>query len=150
MTAIALDAVGKTYAVQGDTVQALTPTTLDIAEGELVVLLGPSGCGKTTLLRLIAGLIEPSQGRISVGGRDLWQGSRRNAEAVQDFQKAIALAPGRIIHHFELARVYAATGLPQLAREEWEICARLSPIDADDADAQAEARQHLADGARSH
>ncbi len=84
MSAIALDAVGKTYAVQGDTVHALTPTTLDIAEGELVVLLGPSGCGKTTLLRLIAGLIAPSQGRIAVGGRDLWQGSRRNAEAVQE------------------------------------------------------------------
>ncbi len=82
--AISLRGVGKRYNVGGDAVQALTPTTLDVEQGELVVLLGPSGCGKTTLLRLVAGLIEPSEGRIAVGGRDLWEGQRRNAAAVQE------------------------------------------------------------------
>src|SRR5262245_29922914 len=42
---------------------------LRIADGELVVVAGPSGCGKTTLLRLIAGLEEPTRGTIQIGGR---------------------------------------------------------------------------------
>jgi multiple sugar transport system ATP-binding protein len=44
---------------------------LDIEEGEFVVLLGPSGCGKSTLLHSIAGLIDVSEGRIEIAGRDV-------------------------------------------------------------------------------
>ena len=51
----------------------LTDFSLDIAEGQTVVLLGPSGCGKTTLLRLIAGLETPDRGRITFAGHDLSQ-----------------------------------------------------------------------------
>jgi NitT/TauT family transport system ATP-binding protein len=46
--------------------QALEPVDLSIREGEFVTLLGPSGCGKSTLLKMIAGLLEPSDGRILV------------------------------------------------------------------------------------
>src|SRR6202045_3421272 len=49
----------------------LKPLDLQVPPGELLALLGPSGCGKTTLLRLIAGLIEPSQGKIEIRGRDV-------------------------------------------------------------------------------
>ncbi|TAM61824.1 MAG: sn-glycerol-3-phosphate ABC transporter ATP-binding protein UgpC [Rhodanobacter sp.] len=48
---------------------ALTPTSLQVADGEFVVLVGPSGCGKSTLLRMIAGLESPSGGEIRIGGR---------------------------------------------------------------------------------
>ena len=44
---------------------------LDVHEGEFLVLLGPSGCGKSTLLHSIAGLIEVTDGRIDIGGRDM-------------------------------------------------------------------------------
>ncbi|WP_282363509.1 ABC transporter ATP-binding protein [Pseudomonas sp. PS01297] len=44
--------------------QALRPVNLSIAEGEFITLLGPSGCGKSTLLKMVAGLIEPSDGRL--------------------------------------------------------------------------------------
>jgi len=50
---------------------ALGGVSLEVAQGELCVLLGPSGCGKTTLLRLVNRLIEPSEGRIFVGNRDV-------------------------------------------------------------------------------
>ena len=49
----------------------LADLDLAVDQAEFVSLLGPSGCGKTTLLRLIAGLISPDQGRITIGGRDL-------------------------------------------------------------------------------
>jgi putative spermidine/putrescine transport system ATP-binding protein len=52
---------------------AVDDVSLDIPAGRFVCLLGPSGCGKTTLLRLVAGLEEPSAGRILVGGRDQTQ-----------------------------------------------------------------------------
>jgi putative spermidine/putrescine transport system ATP-binding protein len=45
--------------------------TLDVADGEFLVLLGPSGCGKTTTLRMIAGFVEPSGGSARIGGRDV-------------------------------------------------------------------------------
>ena len=48
---------------------AVHATNLDIPEGEFVTLLGPSGCGKTTNLRMIAGLLDPSEGEILIGGR---------------------------------------------------------------------------------
>ena len=47
---------------------ALAPTDLEIRRGDLVGLIGPSGCGKTTLLRLMAGLLQPTTGRIEYGG----------------------------------------------------------------------------------
>ena len=46
--------------------QALLPVDLSIAEGELVTLLGPSGCGKSTLLKMVAGMLEPTDGRLLV------------------------------------------------------------------------------------
>ena len=54
-----------------DSVPVLDGIDLEVAEGEVVVLLGPSGCGKSTLLRAIAGLERPSSGRVWWGDEDL-------------------------------------------------------------------------------
>jgi NitT/TauT family transport system ATP-binding protein len=49
--------------------QALAPVDLDIADGEFIAIVGPSGCGKSTLMRMVAGLMRASAGRVEVGGR---------------------------------------------------------------------------------
>jgi ABC-type nitrate/sulfonate/bicarbonate transport system, ATPase component len=53
----------------GNDMKALTGVNLDIYKGEFISLLGPSGCGKTTLLRMIADLLEPTDGSIHIDGR---------------------------------------------------------------------------------
>ncbi|MBS4783547.1 MULTISPECIES: ABC transporter ATP-binding protein [Clostridium] len=52
----------------GEPVTALQNVNLDIKQGEFISLLGPSGCGKTTLLRIIADLLQPTEGKITVRG----------------------------------------------------------------------------------
>ena len=66
MASITLDTVGKIYA--GGT-RAVGDVSIDIADGEFIVLVGPSGCGKSTLLRMIAGLESISEGTVRIGGR---------------------------------------------------------------------------------
>jgi putative spermidine/putrescine transport system ATP-binding protein len=67
MATLALDRVSKRY---GDFF-AVRDVSLEVSDGEFVVLLGPSGCGKTTTLRMIAGFIAPTEGSIALGGRDV-------------------------------------------------------------------------------
>src|SRR5882724_7869287 len=66
---LAVDGLSKAY--HGFT--AVDALTLDVARGELLTLLGPSGCGKSTALRMIAGLVAASAGRVAIGGRDVTQ-----------------------------------------------------------------------------
>src|SRR5699024_8972196 len=70
---IRFEAVSKQFE---DGTTAVNALDLQIAEGELTVLVGPSGCGKTTTLRMINRLEEPSGGRIAVNGRDIMQTDR--------------------------------------------------------------------------
>jgi putative ABC transport system ATP-binding protein len=63
------------YRLEGYDVVALSGVDLDIAAGEAVALVGPSGAGKSTLLSLLAGLLRPSAGRLSVGSHDLVRAS---------------------------------------------------------------------------
>jgi len=57
-----------------EAVQVFDGLSLDISEGEFIVLLGPSGCGKSTLLNAIAGLLDVAEGQIWIGGRNVtWE-----------------------------------------------------------------------------
>jgi osmoprotectant transport system ATP-binding protein len=70
---IRLDGVSKRYP---DGVVAVQELSLDVPRGAVAVLIGPSGCGKTTTMRMINRLVEPTTGRIFVGGEDV---TRANA-----------------------------------------------------------------------
>lgn len=68
---LVLEAVGKQYRTAGVAVAAVEDFTLDIAAGELHVIVGPSGCGKSTLLGAIAGFTDITSGRIELNGESL-------------------------------------------------------------------------------
>ena len=71
MTTIRLERMSKVYRSGGQDVRAVDDVSLRVESGEFFFLLGPSGCGKTTLLRIIAGLVEPTEGRLWFDKRDV-------------------------------------------------------------------------------
>jgi multiple sugar transport system ATP-binding protein len=75
--------VSKVY--PGDT-RAVDDFTLDIGDGEFMVLVGPSGCGKTTALRMLAGLETVSQGTITIGGQVINHVSPKDRDIAMVFQ----------------------------------------------------------------
>ncbi len=83
MAGIRLERATKIYA---NGVTALDAMTLDIHDGEFMVLVGPSGCGKSTLLRMIAGLEEVTEGRILIGDRDVTRLRPRDRDIAMVFQ----------------------------------------------------------------
>jgi NitT/TauT family transport system ATP-binding protein len=82
---IELEAVSVRFG-QGRSAQpALDETTLDVGKGEFISIVGPSGCGKSTILRLVGGLIHPTDGVVVVGGREV---SARMLRVGMAFQNA--------------------------------------------------------------
>ena len=69
--------------VEGVT-RAIQQVNLGLAEGEFVALVGPSGCGKSTLLSLVAGLLEPTSGRVTIDTREVKGPSRRVGYMLQE------------------------------------------------------------------
>src|SRR6476646_6811997 len=82
---VALRDVSKVF---GDGTVAVDNVSLDVADGEFMVLLGPSGCGKSTVLRMVAGLEDPTNGAVILDGRlanELPPRDRGIAMVFQDF-----------------------------------------------------------------
>jgi putrescine transport system ATP-binding protein len=102
-------------------VAAVEALTLDIFPGEFFALLGPSGCGKTTLLRLLAGLEMPDQGRVLLDGQDL-AAVPPHRRAVNMMFQNYALFP-----HLDVAR-NVAFGLRQDGLPKVEIAARVAAM----------------------
>ena len=83
MADIRLEQVSKHFSRDVVAVDSVDP---EIEDGEFMVFVGPSGCGKTTLLRMIAGLEEVTEGRISIGGADVTELAPRKRDIAMVFQ----------------------------------------------------------------
>jgi multiple sugar transport system ATP-binding protein len=83
MAEITLENLSKIY---GDGTKAVRELNLEIADGELMVLVGPSGCGKTTALRMVAGLEEISSGSVRIGERVVNQLPPKDRDLAMVFQ----------------------------------------------------------------
>jgi ABC-type sugar transport system ATPase subunit len=109
MATISLEGVSKVYP-NGHA--AVRDVTLEIDDGELLVLVGPSGSGKSTVLRLIAGLETASGGRIMIGGRDVTDVAPQQRDLAMVFQ-TYALYPHKSVREnlafaLEVRRIPAA------------------------------------------
>ena len=85
---VVVDRLVKKYGV----VTALAGVSLEIRRGEFIALLGPSGCGKTTLLRAVAGFVEPTSGEVRINGRSM-NGVPPNLRPVNTVFQQFALFP---------------------------------------------------------
>ena len=83
MAAITLKNIVKQY---GDGFLAVKGVSLDIADGEFVILVGPSGCGKSTLLRMIVGLEDITSGDLEIGGKRVNDKAPRDRHLAMVFQ----------------------------------------------------------------
>ncbi|HST14302.1 MAG TPA: sn-glycerol-3-phosphate ABC transporter ATP-binding protein UgpC, partial [Gaiellaceae bacterium] len=88
MARITLDRVTKAFGA----VKAVDGVSLEVGDGEFLVLVGPSGCGKSTLLRLLAGLEDVTEGTIAIGDRDVTELAPRSRDIAMVFQ-SYALYP---------------------------------------------------------
>jgi multiple sugar transport system ATP-binding protein len=86
------EGVGKSFAG----VDALVDLDLDVPDGKFLALLGPSGCGKTTALRILAGLEEPTSGRVFIGDRDVTVLQPKDRDVAMVFQ-SYALYPHKSV-----------------------------------------------------
>jgi len=68
---LVIDNVSKIFSDKGQQVTALQNTSFTVTQNEFITILGPSGCGKSTILKIIAGLEEPSSGKVLLDGREI-------------------------------------------------------------------------------
>jgi multiple sugar transport system ATP-binding protein len=119
MAAISLSRVVKRY---GGGEPAVREVSLDIADGELMILVGPSGCGKSTVLRMIAGLEDITSGELRIGGE------RANEQAPRDRNLAMVFQSYALYPHLSVFENIAFPLRLTRGRPEDEIRRRVEEV----------------------
>ena len=112
-TLMKIDKLRIVYRTDDKETVAVDDFTIDIKKGELVSIIGPSGCGKTTILRSIAGLLQPTSGTIMIGDNEVKGPGSDRGMVFQDF----ALFPWRTVKQNVQFGMEMA-GVPKEEREE--------------------------------
>ncbi len=112
-TLMKIDKLRVVYRTDDKETVAVDDFTIDIKKGELVSIIGPSGCGKTTILRSIAGLLQPTSGTILIGDNEVKGAGSDRGMVFQDF----ALFPWRTVKQNVQFGMEMA-GVPKEEREE--------------------------------
>ena len=89
MAVLEIKNVGKTYGVGEKATEAIADISFTVEEREFVCVVGPSGCGKTTLLKCIAGLMEPSHGTVVLRGKRITQPPEEMALVFQEYNRSL-------------------------------------------------------------
>ncbi|MCR4888460.1 MAG: ABC transporter ATP-binding protein [Ruminococcus sp.] len=84
-TVIKIEDLSLTYETEKTSYQALKNVDLEINKGEFVCLIGPSGCGKSTLLSALEGILEPSEGRVLINGKEVHGAGPERAVVFQNY-----------------------------------------------------------------
>ena len=106
---------------------ALKSINLDIEKGEIIALLGPSGCGKTTLLRCIAGLEQPSSGKIAMNGKLVYSGTENVSEPPEKRKVGLVFQSYALWPHMTVAE-NVGYGLKMLGVSKADAQSRVSKI----------------------
>ncbi|MBE6525622.1 MAG: ABC transporter ATP-binding protein [Thermoplasmata archaeon] len=112
-TLMKIDGLRVVYRTDDSETVAVDDFTLDVKKGELISIIGPSGCGKTTILRSIAGLLQPTSGKITIGDNECTTAGSDRGMVFQDF----ALFPWRTVKQ-NVAFGMEVAGVPKEEREE--------------------------------
>jgi NitT/TauT family transport system ATP-binding protein len=118
--AVTLEGVGKRFGAGATAVDALTGIDLTVAAGEFVSLIGPSGCGKSTLLRIVANLIDPTDGSVRVNGKPARQ-ARLDQDYGIAFQQAGLLEWRTVQANVELPLALHGLGRAERSKQALEL-----------------------------
>jgi NitT/TauT family transport system ATP-binding protein len=81
--------LSKAYSATGHVTTAIAQLDFSVSDGEFVTVVGPSGCGKTTLLKCLAGLLEPSAGEVRLRGKVITEPPPEMALVFQDYSRSL-------------------------------------------------------------
>src|SRR5947209_5242703 len=126
MSAITVSRVSKRYR---DGTLAVRELDLEVADGELMILVGPSGCGKTTLLRMIAGLEEITEGTIRIGDRVVNDLTPRDRDIAMVFQNYALYPHMTVAKNMGFALKRAGVPAEEIARKVRETASFLGIAD---------------------
>jgi len=115
MGTVTLDDLRKEF--DNGQIVAVDDLSLDVADGEFITVVGPSGCGKSTTLRMLAGLEQPTSGRISVNDEDVTEVHARRRDVAMVFQN-YALYPHKTVQQNMAFGLRMSTDLSKDERDE--------------------------------